>query len=269
MNEIPLEQWPDRLNAAIDRLAASGSPLRRAVVLREVDSTQDAAIRLNAKPGDAIVAWEQTRGRGRLGRRWSSGAERARGSSGAPAGAAVTFTLPAGVSERLSLLAGVAAAEAVESHLNRPVRLKWPNDVIVDGRKIAGVLVEQDRAVARVGVGINVSQCDWTDDLRSIAISLAQAGACVDRLVVIETLIGALSRCWVATDDALKEAFRRRDLLTGAHAVLRHDGREYEGAIIGIDPTRGLTIETIEGPRVLPAATTTIVRVETDGFARA
>lgn len=273
MSVIPLEQWPDRLSAAVIRAAAGGGPFRRAVVLREVDSTQDAALRLNAAPGDVIAAWEQTRGRGRLGRAWSSGARGAapaQASDGdAPPGVAVTFVLAPERSERLALLAGIAAAEAVEAHLGRPVGVKWPNDVIVDGRKIAGVLVEQDRVLARVGIGINVRQRDWPADLRAIAISLSQAGACVDRLVVMETLISALWRCWMATNDVLKEAFRRRDLLTGARAVLRHDGREYEGLIIGIDPMTGLTIETAKGRQVLPAATTSVVQVQADGFTRA
>lgn len=272
MSAIPLEQWPDRLSEAVSRAAAGGGPLRRAVVLREVDSTQDAALRLNAAPGDVIVAWEQTRGRGRLGRAWSSGAQGeapTQASDGdAPPGVAVTFVLRAERSERLSLLAGLAAAEAVEAHLGRPVGVKWPNDVIVDGRKIAGVLVEQDRTLARVGIGINVRQRDWPPDLRDIAISLRQAGSDVDRLQVLESLIEMLSRALTASDASLRAAFRSRDLLTGAVAILRHDGQQHEGTIIDIDPMNGLTIETRTGRRVLPAATTTIVRVATDRFTR-
>jgi len=105
-----------------------------------VTSTQEVARGLPL--GSVVVADHQSEGRGRLGRRWE-----------APPGSALlaTFVMPA--RPLLSLAAGVAAARAC----GRSVRLKWPNDLLVDGRKLGGILVEVASERALVGVGINLS----------------------------------------------------------------------------------------------------------------
>src|SRR5207244_4946287 len=108
--------------------------------LASTPSTQDVARGLPV--GSVVVADQQTSGRGRLGRRWE-----------APPGSGLlaSFVLP--VHPLASLAAGVAAARACGDS----VRLKWPNDLLVDGRKLAGILVEVASERALVGVGINLS----------------------------------------------------------------------------------------------------------------
>ncbi len=109
--------------------------------LGSVTSTQDVARDLAV--GSVVIADHQTAGRGRLDRRWE-----------APAGAALLVSLVLPPHPLLSLAAGVAAAEAC-----RPakVRLKWPNDLLLDGHKVGGILVEVHEGKAVCGIGINLT----------------------------------------------------------------------------------------------------------------
>jgi len=132
-------------------------------LLRQVDSTNALARRVRAEmaaddlplPWTALVAYEQTAGRGRLGRNWSS-----------PAGEGIYATLLGRLptADRLSVLplaTGVALAEVLDRHLPVPCRLKWPNDLLIKGRKVGGVLVEStvrgEQPEVIVGFGINYS----------------------------------------------------------------------------------------------------------------
>ena len=110
------------------------------VRLGSVPSTQDVARDLPI--GSVVVADHQTAGRGRLSHRWD-----------APAGTALLASFVLAPNPLLSLAAGVAAAEAC----GRGVRLKWPNDLLLDGRKVGGILVEAGPAKAICGIGINLT----------------------------------------------------------------------------------------------------------------
>src|SRR6266852_1233980 len=112
----------------------------RFVHLESVGSTQDVA---RAMPiGSVVMADYQTSGRGRLAHRWES-----------PPGTALLVTFVVAPNALLSLAAGVAAAEAC----GRGVRLKWPNDLLLDGRKVGGILVESSPVKALCGIGINLT----------------------------------------------------------------------------------------------------------------
>jgi BirA family biotin operon repressor/biotin-[acetyl-CoA-carboxylase] ligase len=137
----------------------------RVIHLESVASTQDVARDLPL--GSIVVADHQSAGRGRLEHRWE-----------APSGTAllVSFVLP--TNPLLSLAAGVAAAEACD----QGVRLKWPNDLLLDGRKVGGILVEVTAAKAVCGIGINLTWApeggatlneprDWLLDRLRIALA--------------------------------------------------------------------------------------------------
>ncbi|MCI0365667.1 MAG: biotin--[acetyl-CoA-carboxylase] ligase [Phycisphaerales bacterium] len=179
---IPLERWPDHLEMVI---AGSCKLLRRVMVLRQTDSTQDSARRLNGRSGEVIVAWRQTAGRGQFGRRWVDTADE---------GVAMTVVVERDSPQRLVMATALGVARAAESILDRSVTIKQPNDILVDGRKLAGVLVEQTDQLALIGVGMNVGQLYWPDELRDRAISLAQLQKRTDRLRVIEAILVSLDR---------------------------------------------------------------------------
>ncbi len=242
---VPIEQWPQRLESVLETCAG----FRRVHVVRDTNSTQDAARRLGAVQGDVVVAWNQTTGRGRLGRSWSSGT----------LGAAVTFVLAPGPGQRLALVGAVAAARAAEDLLQRAVGIKWPNDIFVKGQKLAGVLVEQNDRVAWPGIGMNVGQTRWPAELADSAVSLLELGVDVDRVEVLGALIAHMDRAHRDDDDTLIEFFRRHDAMSGGRWRFLSEGREIEGWVRQVEPLEGIRVETSEGEMWLPAPSTTVL----------
>jgi BirA family biotin operon repressor/biotin-[acetyl-CoA-carboxylase] ligase len=226
--------------------AAHPGPLCRelTVVARTVSTNDDllAAARSGAAEGRVIVAEEQTGGRGRRGRAWHS-----------PPGANLYLSVllrPGSASAAalppLSLVAGLAVAEAVaELAPEIAPRLKWPNDVLVGGRKLAGILNEAvdcpgSGLALVVGVGLNVNQEAFPDELREIATSLRLetgrphvraplAAAVLRRLhaclaqVGEEGLAPLLSR-WASRSSTLGRRVRCQDGPEGVATGLAPDG---------------------------------------------
>ena len=246
---VPFAQWQARLSAECLRLAQ----IRGAVALAETSSTQDAPETRAARPGTLVTAWRQTAGRGRFGRNWAdTGTE----------GVAASFVVPAQPGERLALIGAVAAADACEVALGAGQRgavgIKWPNDTVVDGRKLAGVLIERRGDVAVVGIGINVLQERFEGELSRRATSLAMLGARVDRIEVLAALMRALDAALTATDDDLVARFHARDALRGTRALFATPNGPVEGEVVSIDPMHGLMVRTDTGERFLPAASTSV-----------
>jgi BirA family transcriptional regulator, biotin operon repressor / biotin---[acetyl-CoA-carboxylase] ligase len=152
-----------------------------------VDSCPSTQRLLDGAGEGAVVATdEQTEGRGRLGRRWH-----------APAASSLLFSIvlePAVPSERLpelSLVAGAAVAEALAAEAKVAATVKHPNDVLIGGRKVAGVLAESSNGRVVLGVGVNVTQS--RDELPvETATSLALEGAKVDRAELLAEILERL-----------------------------------------------------------------------------
>lgn len=239
----PIEAWPDRLDAACRGLRM----LHRAVVVRETGSTQDLA--RGRASGDVVVAWRQTTGRGRDGRTWAdTGLD----------GVAVT-AVAAVQGPWIALAAGAAAAEAIERVApSITVALKWPNDLMIAGRKVGGVLIEHDGDASLIGIGINVGQTGFVGELSSRATSLAVAGLQVDRIAILEALLPALDRHLGSGEAAAIEAFRRRDMLRGRVVRIRAADGPVEGVVESIDPLVSITVRTASGAREIDASTARI-----------
>jgi BirA family transcriptional regulator, biotin operon repressor / biotin---[acetyl-CoA-carboxylase] ligase len=215
--------------------------------LRRTDSTNVRARELAARGaphGTLVTAAEQTAGRGRQGRTWS-----------APAGrgllCSVVIREP---SPLLSLAAGVAVAEVVGGTAG----LKWPNDVLVDGRKVSGILVEarpQERwAVVGIGVNVALAPDDFPPELRDAAGTLGLGVQEVES--VLDRLLGALERWLGAPLSDVLEAYRVRDLLRG-QAVEWEAGH---GVATGIDADGRLLVATADGPVALGAGEVHLTR---------
>lgn len=149
----------------------------------------------DGRPGDVFAADFQTAGRGRLDHRWL-----------APPGVNLMFSAVLDVAGRepaevatLPLAVGLAVAQALASlpaWQASPPRLsiKWPNDVLADGRKLAGILCERNGDAVIAGVGLNVNQIEFAPELCARAVSLAQlAGRPFDRAAVLETVLKSLA----------------------------------------------------------------------------
>ncbi|HEX6547281.1 MAG TPA: biotin--[acetyl-CoA-carboxylase] ligase [Candidatus Dormibacteraeota bacterium] len=183
--------------------------------LAEVTSTQEVARGLAV--GSVVVADHQRAGRGRLGRRWE-----------APPGSGLAASFVVAPRPLLSLAAGVAAAEACGDR----VRLKWPNDLLLEGRKLGGILVEVTGGVALVGVGINLTWAPPTG-----------ASMATDRDQLLEGLIGALGRWLAAPDAAVLERWRELSDTLGGRVRVELGSEVVEGLAEDIAPDGALIVD--------------------------
>ena len=197
--------------------------------------------------GAVAVAEYQTAGRGRLGRSWN-----------APVGTAILCSIllrpPTGASSpQLSLVGGVATAVAVERAIGRPSEIKWPNDVMVDGCKVAGVLAELRGTCAVLGIGVNVNQSatDLPINSRAPATSLFVVDESRrDRALLLADLLLELERFydrWLGNGlDALLPELTVRDFLRGRRVTVGGTS----GTAVGIAADGRLEIDTA-GKRLL------------------
>jgi BirA family biotin operon repressor/biotin-[acetyl-CoA-carboxylase] ligase len=215
------------------------------VVTATASTNADVATeaRTGAPEGLAIVAEEQLGGRGRLGRNWVSPAR---------AGVLMSVLLRPQTDvttwSLLPLIAGLAVVEAVESVGQVEAMLKWPNDVTVDGLKLAGILAERVGSAVVIGIGLNVSTRG--DELPvGTATSLAIAGGVTDRESLVKEILRALSRRYVAWRDtsgaasAVLPAYRERCETIGQHVDVHLPGGEImRGFVTGVDDAGGLLV---------------------------
>jgi BirA family biotin operon repressor/biotin-[acetyl-CoA-carboxylase] ligase len=229
-------------------------PLR---AYRSLASTQTAArlwAAAGAPEGAVVVADHQTEGRGRRGRRWT-----------APPGTALLCStvlrpaVPVARWPEIPLAVGCAVAEALDDVSGVSSVLKWPNDVLVDGRKVAGILAEGIAGaspVVIVGIGVNVAQGpeDWPPDLAARARSLAELGAAVSRERLLTACLARLG-AWYGTlldggFESIRGAWRRRGLL-GVRVPVA-DG---DGTAIDLAPGGELVVRRDNGQTVLLVGT--------------
>jgi BirA family biotin operon repressor/biotin-[acetyl-CoA-carboxylase] ligase len=164
--------------------------LERIVRVGAVDSTQRVAFDLaaaGALDGTVVVADYQTAGRGRRGRVWRAGPGTSLLASIVTRPRLAPLETP-----RLSFVAAIAAAEAIDGLTGATPALKWPNDVLLHGRKVAGILLESRTGASLVviGIGVNLSQTSFPDDVRDAAVSVLQAtGIDVERDRMLAALL--------------------------------------------------------------------------------
>lgn len=222
----------------------------RVVVLDETPSTQgDARLLANGLPGLVVVGKRQVAGRGRQGRDWDDGTGASLSMS-----MVVRSSLPAA---GLSLAVGLGVIEACEALGAPQLGLKWPNDVVEQehgkrGRKLAGVLIEVDRSLTIVGVGLNVSTQDdqWSTGLDRTAVSLAQLGLEVDRPTAAAAVLEGVSRWLDAPPAAIGERWLEVGTLRGERCQFRVEGHRVAGVVVDLDKQWRLVLETDDGSRV-------------------
>jgi len=225
-------------------------------VLPECDSTNTRLLE-NPPPEDGriavLAADRQTAGRGRRGRAWQSWP-----------GASLTFSLqwrfaPAGsVPAGLSLVVGLAVARALEGLGVEGVQLKWPNDVLVHGRKLAGILVELVSARGRpeaavIGIGINLrlppeAAVDYPTGVTDLAACLGPApGPSLLLGRVLTQLHGLLELFAAAGFPALREAWQQRNAFADLPVRILGEGGQLAGTCAGVDEDGALLLRTPTG----------------------
>jgi len=214
---------------------------------RIADSTNERARALaaaGAPHGTLVTADEQTAGRGRQGRAWA-----------APAGSAVLMSLVLrDLRDALPLAAAVAVCEALPAE----AKIKWPNDVWLDRRKLAGILVEgrPQEGWAVLGIGLNVGTEEFPDELRELATSLRLEGIDLSTADVLERLLHALDRWLERPTNEVLAAWRARDALLGEEVRWANGS----GVGAGVDETGALLVETAEGRVALQAGEIHLLR---------
>jgi len=232
----------DRLHAAA--IAVPGVEVR---VVERCSSTNDLLLREVPETPLLIAAEEQTAGRGRRGRRWHS----------AP-GAGITFSLgrriarPVRELAALSLVAGVAATRALRSLGAHQAALKWPNDLVVDGAKLGGILVETRSSHAVIGIGINC-RSDAPVEAR-VGRKLAYLNSSVTRNEVIQrigvALVEAIDQFERNGLDALRGEWEAMHAYAGQKLRVRlADGRTLSGTAAGLGADGSLQLHTRQGMR--------------------
>lgn len=253
-----LKDFPDLLTG---ELLALNLPQRRKPIFcfDEVDSTNTRLLQMalaGAANGTVVLADRQTRGSGRLGRSFAS-----------PGGSGIYLSYllrPECDTDRLSLLtsyAGLAVCEVLEGYGLTPA-IKWPNDIIIDRRKVCGILTkltgDAETATingAVIGIGVNVTQRreDFPEELQDKAISVREAGAIIPRAELAAKIIERLDRFFFEEKMLSRpagpviERLRQRSCTVGSRVMVITPTESREADAIDISPDAGLVIRYDDG----------------------
>jgi BirA family biotin operon repressor/biotin-[acetyl-CoA-carboxylase] ligase len=257
-----LAERPNTLNGALISASLPRAAEALKIVLREeIDSTNSEAERLLANDEPApflILAKLQTQGRGRFGRVWHS-------SENGNLYASFAFRpeiSPARLST-FTLWMGINICECVNAFFRVQSNIKWPNDIHISGKKVAGILTEarmdadQTRdLVLGIGLNINGRAEDWPEELQTIATSIRQeTGSQQDANRFTAALAGRVMLAYeqFVSDSyrgPLKEKWASYDALEGRNVSLFQGEAKIEGKACGIDPHGALIVERLDGSRI-------------------
>lgn len=227
-------------------------------LLETVVSTQEEAKRLaesGAPEGTAVIAEEQTGGRGRMGRKWHS-----------PRGKGIWMSvvlrpkLPLLLTPQLTLLAGVAVCTAIRRVTGVEAGIKWPNDLLAGGRKICGILLESSLregglhyCIAGIGIAVNLTEEDYPDYLRGVGTSLLiqRGGIPVDRSELAGAVLTELEYQYNLYMEQgfkpIRELWESMSVTLGRQIALNTPQGRSEGTAVGLDDNGGLLLKDDSG----------------------
>ena len=222
----------------------------------EIDSTNNRAKEAGdngSAHGTLFVADMQVAGKGRRGRVWKS-----------PSGSSIYMTIllypdiPPVKAPQLTLLMAIAVAEGIQEVTGLETKIKWPNDIVVNGRKICGILTEMSTEIdyinhVVIGAGINVNQDTFSDDIKATASSLKlELGKSVKRSELIAAVMKSFEKCYeifIETEDlsGLQELYNSMLVNRDQEVKVLEPGNEYKAHAIGINQTGELIVRTPDG----------------------
>lgn len=223
---------------------------------REVGSTNDVAKGLaigGCPEGTVVVAESQTAGRGRLGRTWESP------KGGLYFSLVLRPALPLSVAPRITLLAGVAVCKAIRSVARVEGAIKWPNDVLIHGKKIAGILTETEakegrirHAIVGVGINVNTDPSAFPPGLRESAGSIfGETQQTVSSEAIFVTSLMEMEELWGQFlgqgFGPIREAWKSMSATLGSPARFRIGEGEIVGAAVDLDQDGGLLVRDAHG----------------------
>jgi BirA family biotin operon repressor/biotin-[acetyl-CoA-carboxylase] ligase len=253
-----IEQAPDVLTPQLLRPRLEGTAFARRIHhFFKVDSTNLVALRLghDGDPhGALVIAEEQVAGRGQAGRAWHS-----EKSSGIYVTVLLRPEIPPIDAPLITLLTGLAVHAAIADQTGLKADIRWPNDVLVNGKKVCGILTEMHAEPGRihfvvVGIGLNVNNQSLPKDLAALATSLRiEGGRAVSRIELLAKLLRHLDRDY---NQFLREGgapvlrrFAEVSTYAEGHRVRIVNGREsFTGTTAGIEPNGMLRVQRDDGP---------------------
>jgi len=220
-----------------------------------IDSTMREAARLaslGATSGTVVGAEEQTAGLGRQGHSWYSERE-----AGLYISVILRLPMTADSLPIVTLALGLAAAEAISQISGLACDLRWPNDVLIDGRKCAGILVQFEQPAVIAGIGVNVNHRSFPDDLQTLATSLLIAsGRTQSREDLLVQLLDSIdTHCRILAEDGkepILRSFAHASSFVQGRQVKVDQGHEIlEGVTEGLNPSGFLVLRRRDGKQSL------------------
>lgn len=238
-------------------------------LLREVVSTNTLAMSMatdGSPEGTAVIAETQTGGRGRLGRKWIS-----------PKGnlylsVVLRPNIPTHKAPLITLMGAVAVATAIRKTCGLKADIKWPNDILISGRKVSGLLTEmsaeQDRIrhiVLGIGVDVNMEMEELPSEVRGLTTTLsAESGAKINRTTLLQQVLRDLESWYqklLINDADVLEEWKRLTMTIGSRVMVSGAGETLEGLAQGVDNEGRLVIRLDDGAlRTVAAGDVTIVK---------
>jgi len=253
---------PDKIRKNLKTKRIGGKIL----VYNRTTSTNDIAAEYaknKNNDGLVILTEEQTKGRGRSSNKWQSGCADSILCS-------ILLTESTLKAELLSLTAAVATAEAIGKPAKHRAKIKWPNDIILNNKKVAGILLEskkfKNHTAHIIGIGINCHQTknSFPRELRAIATSLRlETGSDADRISLVRRLLTSIDH-WLRIAEKnnrkLIDQWRKLSIQLNHRLTVAYNRRKFTGNCIGLDPQKGLIVQLDSGgTRFFDAAHSSIV----------
>lgn len=254
-----LIESPDVMSKAeIDSLVDTKWAGKNVIYYDETDSTNNRAKEAgnNKEPhGTLFVADMQMAGKGRRGRVWKS-----------PSGSSIYMTIllypdiPPVKAPQLTLIMAIAVAEGIREVTGLETKIKWPNDIVVNGKKICGILTEMSTEIdyinhVVIGIGINVNMESFPEDIAKTATSLRiEAGKEFRRFELIAAIVEHFEKAYEAVCEAgslepIMEDYNRLLVNCGRRVRVLEPEHEYDALALGIDKTGELQVECEDGSR--------------------
>lgn len=246
---------PDALTPAEIKAGLKTSIIGKNIhYFKEIESTNILAREMagSVDEGTVVIAESQTGGRGRLGRKWISP------EGGIWLSVVLKPKLQPQYAPRITLLAGVAVAKTIRSY-GLPAKIKWPNDVLINGKKVAGILTEIGAemdsiqyVVVGVGIDANVDTETFPEEFRDSSTSLKnELGSDINRVEFVQKLLFGLESLYMKFQkegfSSIMEEWRMMSATIGEWVKITNQTRTIYGEAIGVDGEGALILETGEG----------------------
>ena len=237
-------------------------------VFESIDSTNACARTLaeaGADDGTIVVSDFQTEGKGRLGRQWL-----------ANPGTSLLFstilrpTVSSASAGLLSFFAAVSVARALEKEVKMPVECKWPNDLLLNERKVSGILLEnsvdrQELSYSVAGIGINVTQKSFDASLQQKATSIArETGKAPDRISLLRSILREMDVLYGDIQanqfETILKEWNARCTMFGKNVTILLQDQPVQGSAVGLSREGGLILDTPQGEKTVFAGDVTILK---------